>query len=130
MLGPAPDSKRQGTKYVVDQPVPSWLIIRDTQGAVVAEMARGASVELARQLAAGPELLRAAEAALEYIKATCADCIALEPGEKPGWGKACKEDICSPARVIFPLEVAIANAKGRIVGCDDEEGDDDAGTGA
>jgi len=71
MLGPAPDNKQQNANYAADQPAPSWLVIRDTQGAVVAEMARGTNLELARQFAAGPDLLEAARKALIVLQRCC-----------------------------------------------------------
>lgn len=108
MLGPAPDSKQQGMHYVIDQPAPSWLVIRDSQGAVVAEMARGTSLELARQFAAAPDLLEAAKAALARMTADCFRMCGGRPGSD-----ICGDVCCPVLADIQRLEAAVAKAEGR-----------------
>lgn len=103
MLGPAPASKQQS--YFVDQPAPSWLLIRDGQGAVVAEMARGASLELARQFAAGPDLLDAAKEALSAIKWLCSQC-------EESYDAECYDPDCTVHESVACIEAAIAKAEG------------------
>lgn len=109
MLGPKPDSAQQGTHYVVDQVAPSWLVIRDGQGAVVAEMARGTSLELARQFASGPDLLEAAKAALVAIELQCSECERWCDGE-------CFDASCSVHEVVARIEAEVAKAEGRTGG--------------